>query len=245
MPFNDWFGASADRYAESRPHYPDALFEQLARAAPRGLVWDCACGNGQASVALAGHFPAVVATDASDRQIGAAPTAQRVTFRVAPATASGLEDESCALVTVAQALHWFAGPAFYDEAMRVLEPGGVLAAWSYGLVSVNPAVDKAIRHLFGTVLGEYWPAERRHVDNGYADFVLPGAPVHIAVPAMQGRWHVEQMLAYLATWSALERHRQATGSDALATVAARIRAGWPAGEARVAWPLVVLAAQKV
>ncbi|WP_211263129.1 methyltransferase domain-containing protein [Thioalkalivibrio nitratireducens] len=48
------------------------------------------------------------------------------------------------LITVGQALHWFDFPAFYAEAARVLRPGGVLAAWGYGLMQVSPAVDAAV-----------------------------------------------------------------------------------------------------
>ena len=66
MSFKDHFSAQAAIYREARTQYPDALFEFLRAQAPGGeRAWDAGCGNGQASVALARHFHAVVATDPS------------------------------------------------------------------------------------------------------------------------------------------------------------------------------------
>ncbi len=56
--------------------YPPELFAWLARAAAaRDAVWDCGCGSGQASIALAEHFAQVYATDVAPEQIAAAKTA--------------------------------------------------------------------------------------------------------------------------------------------------------------------------
>lgn len=57
-----------------------------------------------------------------------------------------LADSSVDLVTVAQAVHWFDMPAFYNQCRRVLKPDGVLAAWGYGLFrfSDNPLATSAL-----------------------------------------------------------------------------------------------------
>ena len=129
--FVDHFSVVSTVYARFRPRYPEALF-WLAQVAPgRELALDCATGNGQAAVGLAGHFARVIATDASAAQIEAAAATPRVEYRVAPAEASGLPDASCDLVCAAQALHWLDRPAFFAEARRVLVPGGVVAFWGY------------------------------------------------------------------------------------------------------------------
>src|SRR5215211_5390705 len=55
--FHDHFSGVAKRYADFRPHYPGELFDYLAGIVPRNsLVWDCACGNGQAALDLAQRF---------------------------------------------------------------------------------------------------------------------------------------------------------------------------------------------
>jgi len=56
--FPDHFSGVASRYADFRPHYPAELFDYLATLVPRNsLVWDCAAGNGQATLDLAQSRP--------------------------------------------------------------------------------------------------------------------------------------------------------------------------------------------
>src|SRR6185295_5693490 len=136
--FHDHFSSVANRYADFRPHYPPALFDYLTTLVPKkSAVWDCACGNGQATLDLAARFDKVIATDASREQIASATSHPKIEYRVAPAEQSGLLDNSVALVTVAQALHWFDFDRFYTEVKRVLTATGVFAAWAYGIIVVE------------------------------------------------------------------------------------------------------------
>ena len=66
--FKDHFSGHAQLYLEARPTYPPELFAWLAQQAPaRDLAWDCGCGNGQATVALAEYFSQVIGTDSYAR----------------------------------------------------------------------------------------------------------------------------------------------------------------------------------
>src|SRR5262245_12854005 len=117
--FKDHFSGVANRYADFRPHYPAELFDYLATLVPNThLVWDCAAGNGQATVDLAKRFHRVIATDASREQIASATQRPGIDYRVASAESSGLPDDSVGLLTVAQALHWFNFEKFYTEVNR-------------------------------------------------------------------------------------------------------------------------------
>src|SRR5262252_3616974 len=130
--FHDHFSAFASRYADFRPRYPAAIFDYLTTIVPRkSLVWDCACGNGQATVDLAERFDRVIATDASKEQIASATPHPNIEYRVAPAECSGLAAGSIGLVTVAQAIHWFDFERFYAEVNRVLIDNGLIAVWAY------------------------------------------------------------------------------------------------------------------
>ena len=238
--FKDHFSAHAAAYARARPTYPDALFGWLAAQCDRhDLAWDAGCGNGQASVALAKYFARVHASDPSATQIASAPADPRVAWRVEPAEQCSLADASADLVTVAQAYHWFDHERFAAEATRVLRPGGVVAVWSYGVSSVTPAVDAAVAVLYEDVLGPYWPPERTHVETGYRDLPFPFEPLRPPAFEMSCDWPLEAYLAYLASWSASQRHLAATGVDAVAAAAPGIAAAWgePAARRTVRWPL--------
>ena len=237
--FKDHFSGHAEIYRRARPTYPPALFAWLADAAPdRELAWDAGCGNGQATVALAAHFAHVLGTDPSANQIAAAEPHPNVEYRVEPAERCSLADASASLVTVAQALHWFELERFYAEVRRVLKPHGVIAAWTYAdCTTGEAAIDRAKDRLYLDLTGPFWPPERRHVDSGF--MTLPFPFVEIAAPsfAMVAHWTAEQFLAYLRTWSATQRYRQAIGVDPVDLIAPELRAAWgdPARVREVRW----------
>jgi hypothetical protein len=60
---------------------------------------------------------------------------------------------------------------------------------------------------------------------------------------MRVDWDAARFLAYLSSWSAAQRYRQATGEDVVAAVAGRVRAAWGDAERPrpVRWALSVRA----
>ena len=240
-PFADHFSSIAGAYASSRPTYPPALFDWLASVAPgTSLAWDCAAGNGQATLELARRFDQVLATDASAAQIAQAPPHARVTYRAASAESSGLADASADLVTVAQAMHWLDLDPFYAEVRRVLVADGILAVWCYGLLFVDdPAIDPPLQHFYGSVVGPYWAPERRLVESGYRTLGFPFAELDPPPFDMALEWTLRDLGAYLGTWSATEAYRRARGEDPVAPFTAAIAAAWgdPERRRRIRWPL--------
>ena len=238
MPFKDHFSGHAAVYREARPTYPEGLFAWLAAQAPaRGLAWDAGCGNGQASVALAGVFARVHASDPSARQIANAEPRPNIDYRVEPSEACSLPDASADLVTVAQALHWFDLARFHAQVRRVLKPRGVVAEWTYADCRIDPAIDAVKDRLYVDLTGPYWPPERVHVDSGYRDLPFPFEPIAVPPFPMHAAWTLAQFLAYLRSWSATERYRKATGTDPVALVEPDMAEAWgdPQRVRRVEW----------
>jgi SAM-dependent methyltransferase len=239
--FQDHFARVAGQYAQFRPVYPAALFEHLAGLCPSAAqAWDCACGNGQASVGLAACFAHVIATDGSAAQIASAAPHPRIEYRVAPAEASGLDACSMDLVTVAQALHWLDLQRFYAEVRRVLRPGGVLAVWSYGRLEIEgAAVDALVQSFYRDVIGAYWPPGREHVDDGYVqlDFpfpLLPAPEFNIEV-----HWTLDHFAGYVRSWSATARYIDHHGHDPVTTLLAQLAPLWGGQERRIRWPFTL------
>ena len=246
--FADHFSKVAGDYASARPDYPDALFDWIASIAPaRGQAWEAGCGSGQASRGLAAHFDGVFATDPSVAQIARASAPGNVVFAVQPAEECSLADATVDAVCVAQALHWFDRAAFFAECARVLRPGGVLVAWGYQDIELPDRLRDA-GAAFQAEVAPYWPAERRLVDEAYAGFDWPFAPV--ATPAydlaLTAEWPLARLLAYYASYSATQRCREATGRDPVALHAPAISAAWgdPDTLRTLRWPLFVHARRK-
>jgi SAM-dependent methyltransferase len=240
MAVKDYFSEQAAGYADYRPHYPDSLFAWLTKISPRQQrVWDCATGSGQAATALASQFKQVIATDASQAQLQQAQAHTNIHYLLARAEQVPLANDSLDLITVAQAAHWFDLPHFYQEVDRLLVTGGVLAIWCYGLFRISPALDAIIQHYYQHILGAYWPAERRYVEQGYANLAFPYAPLTTPGFMMQADWNLPQVMGYLATWSATRLYMKATGANPLPALQNQLAAHWdvPAQARRVQWPL--------
>ena len=248
MSFKDHFSGLAAQYSAFRPSYPPVLFDYLAQLCrERKKAWDCACGNGQATLALARHFGAIIATDASPQQLAAAPPHPNVTYRVAPAEDSGIDSNSVDLVTVAQALHWFDLDPFYGEAQRVLVPSGVLAAWTYGVLHVEgDAVDALMQEFYHAIVGPYWPPERQLVENGYRGLAFPFAEISPPPFNMEVRWERAHLLGYLRSWSATGRYVEDKGVDPVAALEKRLELLWVDARAvrKVCWPIALRVGRK-
>lgn len=237
--FKDHFSGHADSYAAYRPTYPPALMRFLADCCEkRRAAWDCATGNGQTARALTPYFEKIVATDASARQIESAVPQPRIEYRVASAEDSGLPGRSVDLITVSQALHWFDIERFFDEALRVLVPGGVLSAWSYEMCTVEPSLDALILALY-TDVDAYWPPERRIVEARYSGIELPMPGIAAPEFEMTADWSADAMLGYLGTWSACQRFLREQGTDPVEAIEGPLREAWGEGSREVRWPIAL------
>jgi SAM-dependent methyltransferase len=120
----------AEAYERGRPSYPEAAVGLLARQlglSESSTVVDLAAGTGKLTRELVPHFERVIAVEplAEMRDVLATqvPEAEVLDGR---AEAIPLADDSADAIVVAQAFHWFDGPAALAEAGRVLKPAGGL-----------------------------------------------------------------------------------------------------------------------
>lgn len=239
MDFKDFFSKQAANYAIYRPNYPEVLFDYLSMAAPKtDAVWDCGTGNGQAAVPLAERFDRVYATDPSAKQLKECFLHPRVSYSLASAEKSGLEERSVSLITVAQAFHWFDQDLFVKEVQRVGRSGGLLAIWCYGNCTVSPEIDAVVNRLYSDIVGPYWDEARKMVDNGYEDVELPLEEAHPPQFDMTMQWSLDHYVGYINTWSATQKYISVNGTNPLQLISEDLVAAWGEMATRVvAWPL--------
>lgn len=248
MAFKDHFSRQSAAYSRYRPGYPTELIDWIASQAPdRRLVVDCATGNGQAALALAGRFDTVVALDGSLEQLRGALPGPNVAYVAALAEHLPIRDHSVSLVTAAQAAHWFDFGRFHTECRRVLVPGGVVAAWTYGRFrlddadsGISQAVDAVIDDFYENTVGAFWPPERRYVELGYRTLPFPWPEVAAPAFALETTWDLERVLGYLASWSAVQRYKDRHHHDPLQALRLPLESAWGGvGIRRLRWPVHV------
>lgn len=242
MTFTDHFSAVSAGYAAYRPHYPDSLFDFLADAAPaRDAAWDVGTGTGQAAVGLARVFTQVTATDPSVSQIERAEPRSNVTYRLAPAERSGLDDASMDLVTAAQAVHWFDQPRFWSEARRVLKPRGVMAIWTYVTFEIAPQIDTIVQRFYHGVVGPFWASERRQVETRYQTITFPFQEFPAPSFAIEQQMSLADVAGYVRTWSATRAFMKHHHQDPVDQLEKELTRAWGAADQpRMArWPVAM------
>lgn len=238
---SNWFDQDGGTYAQYRPEYPPELARLLSGLAPnKQQAVDVGCGTGQLTLPLADHFDTVTGVDPSEEQIIHAKPRANIRYVCAAAEMLPLKDGSAALVTVAQAAHWFDLPRFYAEARRIGTTGTVIALISYGVLrfesdELRDRFDQFYRH----EAGPYWPSERGLVDSGYADIPFPFS--ELAAPRMniELEWRLGDFLGYVSTWSAVRRLREAGHEAILRNFARDTSELWGDPKCRrfVTWPI--------
>jgi ubiquinone/menaquinone biosynthesis C-methylase UbiE len=126
------FTGAAEGYARYRPGYPGPLVDWVLEEAGVGAgdpAADVGCGTGILTRMLAERGLPVVGVDPNEDMLARARAAGGTAeYRRGDAEATGLPDRSTALVTAAQAFHWFDLDAALGELGRILRPEGHGAA---------------------------------------------------------------------------------------------------------------------
>lgn len=236
----NWFSQGGQSYADYRPSYPQQLAQYLSTlVTAHELAVDVGCGNGQLSQLLAHHFNRVTAFDSSADQLKYIKAAANISYGCARAEALPLADNCASLITVAQAVHWFDLPAFYQEVKRVASDNAVLALISYGVLHLDTDLNDCFEDFYYKQIYSYWPPARKLVDTAYATIDFPFIELPPPSLTIELDWQLHEFLGYISTWSAIRR-ASATGQTAvLHNFATRLAKLWgpPSNKRKIVWPL--------
>src|SRR5690606_15808709 len=102
---------------------------------------------------------------------------------------------------------------FYAEAKRVLRPGGVVAAWTYGVATVDGVAVDRLAADFYRRLDPWWPPERTLVEDGYRTVRFPFEELEPPPFTLRARWPLPRLLGYFRSWSAVGRFVEDRNED--------------------------------
>lgn len=128
------FSWSADVYAVHRPSPPAILADlltTLAHVERPALVVDLGCGTGLSTRYWANRADKVIGIDPTEAMRSQAQPVENVSYQQGFSHVTGLPDGCADIITCSQALHWMDPMPTFQEARRVLRPGGVFAAYDY------------------------------------------------------------------------------------------------------------------
>ena len=122
-----------------------------------------------------------------------------------------------------------------------MKTNGVLAVWTYGLLSINTELNKVIKDLYSTKLEAYWPAERKIVEGGYKDIKFPLKELKAPSYQMEIEWDLTQLIGYLCTWSAVKKSEIKEGVNPVKSLYEEIADLWgdPKRKILTQWPLTL------
>jgi ubiquinone/menaquinone biosynthesis C-methylase UbiE len=234
----DNFSTLSDIYVKYRPTYPQELFDFILNYVKnKQAAWDCGTGNGQAAKELARYFEKVFATDISQKQIDKAYQASNIFYSVQPAEQTNFPDDTFDLITISQALHWFQFDKFYAEVKRVAKPGAWIAAWTYTLPGISPAIDELINHHHYNRLGKYWDNERKYVDDNYTTLSFPFSEIQTPVFTIQLEWTLKELEGYLNSWSGLQKFIAANQFNPVDELIKQIQPYWEKEKMKIVFPV--------
>lgn len=227
MDHHNLFNEKSEYYAKARPQYPEEIYEYLVTVChDHKTVWDGACGNGQAAVGLARYFERIEATDISEGQIANAIQHPKVTYTVQSSEKTDFHDNQFDLVSIAQALHWFDYQLFWPEVKRVLKSRGVFAAWGYSWFSIEDRIDAIIQEEFLRHLEPYWAPQNKLLWDYYRNIPFPFERLATPEIEMKMIWNLNQLFAYLHSWSATRHCIEKTGSAFMSDAYKVVKSKW-------------------
>ena len=232
--------SEAAKYSAKRPEHPVAIVDNVLAflrkkySGPMSMALDVGCGTGMSTCNLFGKFDNILGVDLSAAMIEQAKksySADSVEFKVSGAETLPVEDCSVQTVLVGRAIHYFDQKTFFQEANRILVPGGVLAYYSVHFPTVFVENDeeksKHINDIFwdymDTYLEKYWTRNAfdgqligaRNRRDYYVNMKHPFAETEVDETVSYDREvTIADLARELDTYSAAVKHREEKGDKA-------------------------------
>lgn len=237
----NWFDSGGEAYRRGRPSMPARVARRLAEAcAHHGLAIDVGCGSGQLTVSLLGRFDRVVGIDPSRSQLDAAPSHPNLTFFEGRESALPVATGSADFIVACQAAHWFDMAAFESECRRVARSQALISIVGYGVPEIEGPARELLSAFYWRDIHAFWPAARASIERRYTDLNLELEPIEIGElpPFIELCWSVDQLAAYVRTWSACRKAQAEGQGDRQHRFESELAAHWSdKAHHAIRWPI--------
>lgn len=236
----DNFSKQAVDYSKFRPQYPQEMIDYVVSfVTNKSVALDVATGNGQVARKLLAYFDTFYATDISQKQLDNAIDTQNIIYKKESAENTSFEDRKFDLIVVAQAIHWFDFELFYKEIYRILKPDGIFAVIGYGLFYTNSESDKILNNFYYNIVGHYWDAERKYLDENYETIPFPFEEIPSKEFESNFVWTFEELIGYLNTWSSVQHYISKNDQNPINLIYDELKVSWKKNNQKVTFPLLL------
>ena len=225
-------------YVKYRPGYPKEIITYLQDTYgldKSKVIADIGAGTGISTALFLNNGYKVFAVEPNlemrNKAIELLSSFQNFKAIAGSAENTGLETASIDAVVAGQAFHWFDFDPFCIEAKRVAKHGALLAIWTYNLLNIDKGIiDETINDFYFNTVGPYWDNERKYVDEGYQNIVIPFDEIKTPVFHMRYEWTLEQLTGYINTWSSVRHYENKNGESPMILLTEKLRAYWSGAE---------------
>ena len=176
------FGSDPARYDRTRPHYPAAMIDAIAAAAPGPDLLDVGTGTGIAALQFQRAGCRVLGVEVDERMAAFARERHGLEVEVAPFEHWDPAGRTFDAVVSGQTWHWIDPVTGAEKADAVLRPGGLLALF-WNVFEPSPELARAFADVYRRVLPDlpFTPWERPAIEAFDAVFAKSEAGIRAAL----------------------------------------------------------------
>jgi len=123
-----------------------------------------------------------------------------------------------------------------------LKPGGIIAVWTYNLFRVNKEIDGLIDKFYFDIIYNYWPEQRKHVENKYTELDFPFSKQPTLQYSMEAEWSLDQLIGYLNTWTGVQNYIEFEAFNPFEFIEKELQTIWNKNKSKkkkIVWPLTL------
>ena len=107
----------------------------------------------------------------------------------------------------------------------------MVAIWTYNLfTSDNKDLNDLLKRFYFEIVGPYWDAERKFVDENYATVTFDFEPLPSGNFETKRSWTREDFIGYLSSWSAVQHYYKKNNASPVSLIENELDLVWKEGQ---------------